>query len=140
MKTMKKVVAVAFALALTAVQTASAKTVEIASGGDIAAAITEATSDDTPAEVVLGVGDYAPKATISISSPVTVRGMTGNPADVRVSGGTHKAFSLDNASAVLRDLVLRTARLMPSTKMALPSMSSKASSPTVSFAIARCGK
>lgn len=91
------------ALAATACR---AKTVEIVSGGDIAAAITEATSDDTTAEVVLGAGDYAPAATITLDKAVTVRGATGNPGDVRVSGGTRKAFSLDNASAQLRDLVV----------------------------------
>ena len=109
MKTMKTVVVVAFALALTVVQISSAKTVEIVSGGDIAVAITEATSDDTPAEVVLGEGDYAPKATISISSPVTVRGMTGNPADVRVSGSkARRVFDLTATAtdAVISDLTI----------------------------------
>lgn len=91
--------------------TAQAKTVSITSGGDIAAAITEATSDDTPAQVILGEGDYAPTDAISLDKAVTVCGVTGNPADVRVSGGAHKAFSLDNASAVLRDLVVEDCTL-----------------------------
>ena len=119
MKTMKTVVAVAFTLALTAVQTASAKTVEIASGGDIAAAITEATSDDTPAEVVLGVGDYAPKATVSIGKAVVVRGKTGNPADVRVSGSkARQVFSLtaNATAAVVRDLTIENGLVSQNTR------------------------
>lgn len=119
MKTMKKVVAVAFALALTAVQTASAKTVEIASGGDIAAAITEATSDDTPAEVVLGEGDYAPTKTVSIGKAVVVRGKTGNPADVRVSGSkARQVFSLTEyaTAAIVRDLTIENGLVSQNTR------------------------
>ena len=94
-----------FAVASLAAAVCCAKTVEVLSGGDIVAAITEATSDDTPAEVILGAGDYAPAAAVSIAGAVTVRGATGNPEDVRVSGSaTHGVFLLNHASAMVLSL------------------------------------
>jgi len=92
---------------------AQAKTVSIASGGDIAAAITEATSDANPAVVILGAGDYAPAKTISISAAVTLRGADGTKReDVRVSGSNARGvFQLNHAQAVLSGITVEKGKL-----------------------------
>lgn len=118
MKTMKTVVAVVFSL-VAELCSAATYYVDSTRGSDENsgteaepfASIATALAQEDVTEVVLAAGDYAPAATIELGKAVVVRGATGNPADVRVSGGAHKAFSLDNASAVLRDLVVENCTL-----------------------------
>ena len=70
----------------------------------IAAALAAASDG---AAIVIGPGDYAPSATISITKAVTVRGATGEPADVRISGSDKRqVMIINNAGAIVRDLTL----------------------------------
>lgn len=58
-------------------------------------------------EIVLSAGDYAPASTVTVSTNVVIRGATGDPADVRVSGGSSRlVLLLEHADAVVRDLTL----------------------------------
>ena len=57
--------------------------------------------------IVVGPGDYAPPATISITKGVTVRGATGVPEDVRISGSdARQVMIINHPSAIVRDLTL----------------------------------
>ena len=70
----------------------------------IAAALAAASDG---AAIVVGPGDYAPSATISITKSVTVRGATGVPEDVRISGSdARQVMFINNAGAIVRDLTL----------------------------------
>ena len=86
--------------------TASAKTVEVASGGDIAAAVAEALSDETPAMVVLGAGEYTLSATVTIDRPLTVRGVNRLLTTIRASGTGFSLFKLQDPDAVVERMCL----------------------------------
>ncbi len=58
-------------------------------------------------EVVVAAGTYSVSATITLSNAITVRGATGNPADVTVDGlGTIQGpvFKFSNSGAIVADL------------------------------------
>ena len=75
----------------------------------IAAALAAASDG---AAIVVGPGDYAPSATISITKAVTVRGATGVPEDVRISGSdARQVMFINNAGAIVRDLTLENGYL-----------------------------
>ena len=76
------------------------------------ATIVAALAKEDAGEVVLAAGSHVLANTLSLAKAVTVRGATGNPADVRVSGATgQRAFVLDHSSAVLRDIVIENCTL-----------------------------
>lgn len=58
-------------------------------------------------EIVLASGTYALTSQLDVTRAVTIRGATGNPADVILDGKhTYRVFDLNNANAVIRDLTI----------------------------------
>ena len=75
----------------------------------LADALAAAKSED---EVVVAAGDYTLSAGLTVPAGVTVRGATGDPADVRVSGnfGAYAVFTLSADGAEVKDLSIVKAR------------------------------
>ena len=75
----------------------------------LADALAAAKSED---EVVVAAGDYTLSAGLTVPAGVTVRGATGDPADVRVSGnyGEFTIFTISGSGAKVQDLSLVKAR------------------------------
>jgi hypothetical protein len=70
----------------------------------LASAINAAADGDA---IVVGPGDYAPAATVSVTKGVTVRGATGAPEDVRISGSdSRQVMIINHPNAIVRDLTL----------------------------------
>ncbi len=81
---------------------------EVANAVELEAAVDAA---EDGAEIVIAVGDYVPTKTLVLAKPVTVRGATGNRADVSVSGNSsHLVFAIDHPGAVISSLSVRDAQ------------------------------
>ena len=58
--------------------------------------------------ICIAPGTYKPSETLTVEKGVTFRSATGNPEDVQIDGeGTRRLFILNNAQALLRDLVVQ---------------------------------
>ena len=91
--------------------------INVAAGGDITAALTLAINGTS---IVLASGKHEIPAEISVEKGVTIRGATGNPADVVVEHPAtnttdYRIFKLTNADAVLKDLTVSGGRYTKTT-------------------------
>ena len=81
---------------------------EVVNAAELEAAVDAA---EDGAEIVIAAGDYVPTKTLVLAKPVTVRGATGNRADVSVSGNSsHLVFAIDHPGAVISSLSVRDAQ------------------------------
>jgi len=63
------------------------------------------------ATVVLAKGTYAPEATLTLTTPVTLRGATGNRDDVVITGSAgHRLLQVGNPDAVVSSLTISGGR------------------------------
>ena len=85
---------------------AGAKTVELAAGGDLASAVTEALSDGDPAVVRLAEGDFYLPDLLTVEGPVTISGAGVGKTFIRPSYTTYRLMTINHADAVLEKVTI----------------------------------
>lgn len=87
-----------------AVMTSRAATHEVSPGGDLLAAVAASQAGD---EIIVNPGIYELSQTVMLSDAITVRGVTGNPADVTLDFGARcRGFKLAAEGATVSSLTI----------------------------------
>ncbi len=81
--------------------------VNVATSEELEAALTSALSTSEATEIVCAAGEYSTTKEWTLNQPITLRGATGDPEDVVISGnGSFRIFKITNTGVVINSLTV----------------------------------